>query len=136
MKICIIYHNSILENFKQKQREIYNKNLELVAKHINSNSKLKKKAVFVLGSLLYIQENVYAATNPLNKVDEAGTTILDIVRKVGYWICIIGCIIDIIKALLQGDTRTIAKIMMKYALAFSALYLFPWILDLIKSIFA
>lgn len=36
---------------------------------------------------------------------------------------------------MQGDTKSIAKIMMKYALAFAALYIFPWLLDLIKGIF-
>lgn len=134
MKICVIYSNNTIDKFKDKQREKYNSNLELVAKHINTNTKLKKEAVFVLGSLLYVNE-VANAADPLGKIDTAGGTILNIVRRIGYWCCIIGCIIDIIKALMQGDTKSIAKIMMKYALAFGALYIFPWILDLIKSIF-
>lgn len=134
MKICVIYLNSTIGKFKDKQKAKYNNNLELVANHINANTKLKKEAVFVLGSLLYVNEIVNAA-DPLGKIDVAGNTILGIVRKIGYWCCIIGCIIDIIKALMQGDTKSIAKIMMKYALAFGALYIFPWILDMIKSIF-
>lgn len=134
MKICVIYSNSTIDKFKDRQKQKYNSNLELVAKHINANTELKKKAVFVLGSLLYVQDVVCAAEG-IDKIDVAGNTILGIVRKIGYWCCIIGCIIDIIKALMQGDTRSIAKIMMKYALAFGALYIFPWILDLIKSIF-
>jgi len=134
MKICIIYSNSVVNNFKRREKEKYNANLDLVAKHIDANSELKKKAVFVLGSLLYVNEVVNAA-DPLAKIDTAGSTILGIVRRIGYWCCILGCIIDIIKALMQGDTKSIAKIIMKYALAFGALYIFPWILDLIKSIF-
>lgn len=134
MKICVIYSNTKVENFKNKQKAKYNSNMELVAKHINADSKLKKQAIFVLGSLFYVQDAV-SATGDLGKIDKAGNTILGIVRKTGYWICIVGCIIDIIKSLMQGDTKSIAKIMMKYALAFAALYIFPWMLDLIKAIF-
>lgn len=134
MKICVIYSNTKVEDFKNKQRIKYNSNMELVAKHINADNKLKKQAVFVLGSLFYVQDVVSAASD-LGKIDKAGNTILGIVRKIGYWICIVGCIIDIIKSLMQGDTKSIAKIMMKYALAFAALYIFPWMLDLIKEIF-
>lgn len=134
MQICVIYSNSTIDKFKNRQKKKYNANLELIAKHINADTELKKKTVFILGSLLYVNE-VVGAADPFGKIDVAGNTILGIVRKIGYWCCIVGCIIDIIKALMQGDTRSIAKIMMKYALAFSALYIFPWILDLIKSIF-
>lgn len=134
MKICVIYSNSTIDDFKRRQREKHNENLEIVAKHINADTELKKKAIFVIGSLLYVNDVVNAA-DPLGKIDVAGNTILGIVRRIGYWCCIIGCIIDIVKALMQGDTKSIAKIMMKYALAFGALYIFPWILDLIKGIF-
>ncbi|KZL88738.1 hypothetical protein [Clostridium magnum] len=134
MKISVIYSNSTMADFKKRQKDKFNENIELVAKHINSNTELKKKVAFVGGSLLYMNDIVNAA-DPMGKIDAAGNTILGIVRNIGYWCCIIGCIIDIIKALMQGDTKNIAKVMMKYALAFGALYIFPWILDLIKSIF-
>lgn len=139
MKVCVIYHNSTIDNFKKKQKDKHNANLEFVAKHlgkhIDADSELGKKAIFVLGSLMYVNEVVNAAEDPMSKIDVAGNTILGIVRRIGYWCCIVGCIMDIIKALMQGDTKSIGKIMMKYALAFGALYVFPWILDLIKSIF-
>lgn len=136
MKVCVIYSNSTLEKIKNIQRVKYNASLELVAKHINADNRLKKMAVFTLGSLLYINDTVYAATDPMGKVNKAGSTILGIVRTIGYWICILGCIMEIVKALMQGDTKSIAKIMMKFGLAFAALFVFPWILDLIKSIFS
>ena len=44
--------------------------------------------------------------------------------------------IDILKSLMQGDTKSIPKIVLNYALAYAALLLFPWLLDLIKGIFA
>lgn len=72
----------------------------------------------------------------LQKIDQAGLLILGIVRRIGYWGCIILCVMDIIKQLMEGNTKNTWKTMMKYALAFAALYLFPWILDMIKGIFA
>jgi hypothetical protein len=134
MKVCFIYSNPTIDKIKKEQKRKFNSNLELVASHIKDDTELKKKFIFVVGSLMYVNEVVNAA-DPLGKIDTAGNTILGIVRRIGYWCCIIGCIIDIIKALMQGDTKSVAKIMMKYALAFAALYLFPWILDLIKAIF-
>jgi len=134
MKVCVIYSNAKAEDFKKKQKIKHNFNMELVAKHINADNKLKKQAVFVLGSLFYVQD-VVSAAGDLSKIDKAGGTILQVARKIGYWVCIVGCIIDVLKALMQGDTKSIAKIMMKYALAFSSLYIFPWVLDLIKNIF-
>lgn len=134
MKIFSMYSNSAIDKFKMRQKRKYDENIEFVAKHINANSELKKRAIFVLGSLFYINDIVYAS-DQLGKVDVVGNTMLQMVRKIGYWICIIGCIIDICKALMQGDTKSIAKIMMKYALAFAALFVFPWILDTIKLMF-
>lgn len=134
MKVCIVYTNSNIEEFKRKQKLKYNENLELVAKYINDDKKIKKACIFVLGTLFYLNDKVYAADR-LGKIDRAGNTILEIVRRIGYWICIIACVMDIVKCLMQGDTKSIAKTMLKYALAFAALYIFPWILDLIRGIF-
>lgn len=134
MKICVVYSNTKVKNFKQKQRNKYNQNIELVAKYINQNNKLKKQVVFVLASLFYFQDIVQASAD-LSKIDRAGNTFLGITRKIGYWVCIVGCAIDIIKNLMQGDTKIVGKIMMKYGLGFASLYFFPWVLDLIKGIF-
>ena len=48
MKVCFIYCNRNLENIKLRQKQRYREDLELVAKHINANSKLKKQFIFVV----------------------------------------------------------------------------------------
>lgn len=134
MKVCIIYSNPTVDKFKNRHKEKLDFNLQFANKHINlKNKELEKKIVFVLGSLLYVQSAVNASG--LDKIDVAGNTILGIARKIGYWCCILYCLVDIIKALMQGDSKSIAKIMMKYSLAFGALYIFPEILNLIRSMF-
>lgn len=136
MKIVVMYHNNFLENIKDKQKRIYMDNLEEVVKHINQDTRLKKMVVFTFANLMYCQKALASPSMSVAKIDKAGSTILGICRTIGYWACLISCICEIIKSLMQGDTKSIAKIMMKYALAFAALYFFPWLLDIIKDIFA
>lgn len=110
-----------------------NNDMDQVAGFILKNSKLKKFFVVGLASLMYA-EKCYAATNT-NKIDKAGMTILNIVRTFGYWICIIMCIIEIIKSLMQGDTKSVGKIIAKYVIGFGSFFFLPWFFDVIKDIF-
>lgn len=80
--------------------------------------------------------NIFMMINPdLNKVDKAGIMILTIIRRVGYWACIILALMDIVKNLMEGDTKSIWKTIAKYTVAFLSLYLLPWLFDLIAGIF-
>ena len=135
MQVCVIYCNDTLENIKENQKRKYREDMDLIAKHIISNSKTKKRFIVALATLFFLTDTVFAA-DPMAKINVAGNTILNIVRTIGYYCCLIGCIIDIIKVLMQGDTKSVAKVMMKYGLAYGALFIFPWIMDLIKSIFS
>lgn len=136
MQVICVYHSSFLQQLKdrKKRKKLYQ--FELLAKEINDNPKLRKITIFTLGNLLYCQQALANTTANVAKINQAGNTILGICRTIGYWTCILMCISSIIKDLLQGDTRSIAKIITKYALAFSSFYLLPWILDIIKDIFA
>lgn len=52
--------------------------------------------------------NIFMMINPdLSKVDKAGIMILTIIRRVGYWACIILALMDIVKNLMEGDTKSI-----------------------------
>lgn len=135
MQIICVYQSNFLQKLRNKKEQKKLNNLEVIAREINKNPKLKKMATFVLANMLYCQTTLAKTVNTA-KIDKAGSTILDICRTIGYWVCIIMCITSIIKELLQGDTKSITKIMMKFSLAFAALYLYPWILDVIKEIFA
>jgi hypothetical protein len=115
----------------------YRQHEEEIAQHIIRNKKIKKMVIFVIACLLFAQhaQDVYAVGNTV-KIDKAGIVILGICRNIGYWACIIMCVIEIIKTLMQGDTKGVSKVIAKYLLGFGALYLVPWMFDLIKSIFS
>lgn len=109
--------------------------LELIAKKIKSNRRLERMFIFTAGSLMYAQK-VLATEVKTGKITQAGVTILSICREIGYWACIIMCVMEIIRSLMQGDTKGITKIIAKYTIGFAALYMLPWMFDIIKSIFS
>lgn len=118
-----------VQEFLHKDDEI-----EQISFKINKNENLRKVIVFSIASLMYCKE-VYAA-DPNGKIDKAGMVILGLCRKFGYWACIAMCALEIIKSLMSGDTKSISKIISKYAVGFGALYFLPWLFDLIASIFS
>lgn len=109
--------------------------LERFATHIRKNEKLERMFIFVTGSLMCFQKAVLATTNGVKGIDPLGIKLLGIFRQFAYWVCIIGCIIEICKSLMQGDHKSIGKIIAKYVLAFAAIYFVPWIFDIIKGEF-
>jgi hypothetical protein len=115
---------------------------EFLANRILANIELKKIFIFSLAGLMSTQKALAAPKSTestkvaLNKVDVAGGTILAVVRSIGYWICIIMCVVEILRCLGQGDTKQIGKIILKYLIAFGACYLLPWLFDLIRDIFS
>lgn len=136
MEILIINNNKTLTDWKYKSpRQQHLECMEQFAKKINSNFKLKRTFIFVVGSLMYCQ-TVMAKAADLGRINKGGLTILGLMQNLGYWIAIIMAATEIIKNLMQGDTKSTGKSIMKYSLGYGSLYLLPWIFDLIKSIFA
>lgn len=127
--------HEFMENYRLK-KEDYKENeiWESFANHIKSNKRLEKMFTFVVGSLMYCKE-VYASVGGLQGIDALGGKLLSVCRKFAYWVGIIMCIVEIIKSLLQGDSKSIGKIIIKYILAFAAIYFVPWLFDLIKASF-
>jgi hypothetical protein len=114
---------------------------EHIAKKILSNPRAKQLFGFVAGSLLFIKDTVVkAATEPslkgLDKVDTAGGVILSVMRRIGYWVLLVMCILEVLKCVANGDTKEIGKIIMKYLLAFMVLFLIPWAFGLVIGIFS
>jgi len=139
MEILIIENNKTIVNHEFKTlSKMHAEDMELIATKINSNTRTKRAAVFLLGSLMYFNNiAVMAATkDPLGKLPIIGNKIYSMIQMAGWFICAIGCAIAVLKALMEGDTKSIPKIMMRFGMGFAALYIFPAFLDMIKSIFS
>ena len=75
------------------------------------------------------------ADTDLARLDEGGMKILAIVRAIGYWIILIKCIMELVKAAMEGDSNAIGKIIMTYVMIYGALFFVPWALRLVEGIF-
>lgn len=139
MEILIINKNKTIVNWEFKSlSKKHAEDMELIATRINSNTRTKRAAVFLLGSLLCFNNIVVmaASKDPLGKLPIIGNRIYSLIQMAGWFICAIGCAIAILKALMEGDVKSIPKIMMRFGMGFASLYLFPAFLDMIKGIFS
>ena len=137
MEIGITLNNKLVKNFdfsKKEKSEI--KSLDQwIGQVKRKDSRLYKILVFTVVGMSY-SANVLADTGEaLNRIDKVGFIFLNIFQKVGYWGCLLGCFIEILKSLMSTGTKDIWKIFMKYMVIFMILYLLPWAFDLIRETF-
>lgn len=74
--------------------------------------------------------------DPLERMDTGGEKMLEVGQRVGYWVCILMCVFEIIKKVKDGDTNAIWGILMKYGIAYGSLFGVKWILDMIGGFFS
>lgn len=117
-----------------KDIEIEN-GLESLATKILNDDRLRRMTVFTIAGLNYASEVLADTSQAVAKINVAGYTFLNIVQTLGYWLCLIGCIMEILKSLMNGSSKDVGKLMLKYLLIFAALYLMPFAFDLIREIF-
>ena len=134
MNILIIKDYKTIFNWESRNlnRQLTDKK-ELIAKRINESPRLTKCFTVLMGTMLMSQK-VMAITgekDPLKMIDTTGAMFLGVVMRVGYQLILIMCAIEILKSLMQGDTKSIGKILIKYLSATLALYSFPWLVDLV-----
>lgn len=110
--------------------------LENIATKIMKYDRLKKITVFTIASLNFMS-TVYADTaQAVSKINNAGNAFLTIFQSIGYWLCLIGCIMEILKSVMNGSSKDVGRTMLKYILIFAALYVMPFAFKLISEIFA
>lgn len=130
MQVICIYENRFLRRLKNNKIEYGEEFAKLVLKDKN----LTRKTVFVMANLLSINK-VVLASNGIGAIDKAGSMLLSICKRFGYWIALIMCVVEIIKSLMQNDTKSISKIVVKYVIAYASFYFLPWIFTLIEECF-
>lgn len=109
--------------------------LESLAGRILNDDRLRKLTVFTIAALNYSSKAFADTSEAVVKINSGGFMILGIIQTLGYWLCIISCIMEILKCVMNGSSKDVGKIILKYLLIFGSLYLMPWLFDLIKEIF-
>ena len=108
---------------------------ESLAVKIIKNPKVHK--CFVLSiALLNTLTVAYADGSAIStKIDITGSMILTLMQSIARWVCIIMCLVEITKALGNGTTKDIGKILLKYTLAYATTFILPFLFDSIEGIF-
>ena len=137
MKFKILINGyTVSENIEIKMNNEFIKMLDKSIEHIKNN----KKKYIALVTIIALTVNLscisaFAVAPGAAAIDAAGQKILDLVRKVGFWIGVILCSKDVLKHCMRGHLDSIGSVIAMYGMSFGALYFLPWLFDLIKNIF-
>ncbi|WP_238886363.1 hypothetical protein [Clostridium sp. YIM B02551] len=121
-----------ISEFLNMQDETNERRLEILASKIRKNKQLERFTVTLMACCLYAQK-VLAAEDG---VDRLGNKLLFLLRKWAKWILLIMCVLECIKAGVNGDSKNILKIIMKYVLLYASLFLVPYLFDVIAESFS
>ena len=137
MKFKILINGyTVSENIEIKMNNDFIKMLDKSIEHIKKNKKKYMTLVILIALTVNLScINAFAVAPGAASIDAAGQKILDLVRKVGYWIGVILCSKDVLKHCMRGHLDSIGSVIAMYGMSFGALYFLPWLFDLIKNIF-
>lgn len=112
------------------------KKLDLEVGKFLCNKKLSKMLVTITASLMNYAPAFADSAQAASKIGVAGQTLFGICQSAAYWVCLVMCAIEIIRALMSADTKSVSKIIAKYLVGFGAIYFLPWAFDMIRDIFS
>lgn len=135
MEISIVLDNRLVKNFDFGRKEKVSLD-SWIGNTKKKDTKLYKTLIFTVAGLNYASTVLADTTVAVSKINSAGYMILSVAQSIGYWLCLVGCIIEILKSVMNGTSKDAGKIMMKYILYFAALYLMPFAFDMIRDIFS
>lgn len=96
------------------------------------NHFIKKAYVAMITCLCGIKTNA----TTLDRMDKTCEEALKIGQRIGYWICVFMCVYEIVKKVKDGDTQAIWGIIVKYGIAYGAVFVVRFVLDMIGEWFA
>ena len=121
-------------------KEFFNrKEIRSVNKLIGSlDRKVYKSLVFTIATFGFITNKAYAdSSEALAKVDKVGSEILNIIQRVGFWVAVLGCIIEIIVSVFKkgGGQKEVLSLVFKWLLIFTSFYIVPALFGFIIDAF-
>lgn len=137
MEIGITLNNELVFNkqfFTKKEK----RDLNHFAGEVLKDKRLTRCAVFLIAGLNITKEVLADTSDAFAKLDKAGWIFLGIVQKLGFWVCLIGCLLEILFAVFkEGKGKSaLLPITLKWIGIFLAFYLLPEIFILIRDLFS
>jgi len=125
-------------------RLVYNKDFskkrdgEELAKFILKDKRLTKCAVFLIAGVNYTTNAMADINNSMDKIDNAGYMFLGIIQRISLWVCLLGCLLEILLAVFKEGRgkNALLPICAKWIGVYSAFYFLPAVFNLIKELFS
>lgn len=136
MEIGITLNHKLVRNYDFNRKE--KRDLDQFAGKILKDKKLTKCTVFLIVGLNIAKDVVADTGEAFARLDKAGWMFLGIVQKLGFWVCLIGCLLEILFAVFkEGKGKSaLLPIGLKWVGIFLGFYLIPEIFILIRDLFA
>ena len=80
-------------------------------------------------------KRVLAVDPNLAPINKAGNTLLGIAQEIGQWVFIIMALTEILKSVVNGDTKNVLNIICKYLVAYGSFYFLPYLFKIIRPMF-
>lgn len=127
---------TVTENIELKINKDYISFIDKALDHIKRNKRKYMLLTLIIALTIDLSTiNTFALSPGLAAIDKAGNQILELIRRVGYWVCIILCGKDVVKHAMRGHIDSIGTVVAMYGISFGVLYFLPWLFDLIQNIF-
>lgn len=133
--ISITWDNQLIldkEFYNRKEKREVNK---LIGK---LEPQIYKSLVFTIATFGFATTKAYAnSSEALNKVDKVGFEILNIIQRVGFWVAVLGCLIEIMVSVFKkgGGQKEVLSLVFKWLLIFVCFYLVPALFNFIVASF-
>ena len=134
MEIGITINNELVYD---KEFSKSKKSKEEFAKFILKDKRLTRCVLFLIAGVNYTK-NVMADINAtMSKVDNAGFIFLGIIQRIGFWICLLGCLLELLLAVFKEGKgkNAILPIVLKWLGIFATFYFLPACFELIRDLF-
>ncbi|MGL5190895.1 MAG: hypothetical protein ACRC7S_14735 [Cetobacterium sp.] len=138
MEISMTIDNRLVFDKEFFAKKDNRQQMEEFAGFILKDNHLTKCAVFVIAGMNIATEVLADTASTLSKMDTAGWTFLSIVQQLGFWVCLIGCLLEILFAVFKQGKHggSLLPIGLKWIGLFLSFYLLPEIFILIKELFS
>ena len=110
--------------------------VENIATKIMKNERVRRITILTIASINLMYKVSASSKDSIEKIDTAGAMFLGIFQSIAYWLCLLGAIMEILKCVMNGSSKDVGRIMLKYILIFASIFLIPFAFDLIRDIFS
>ena len=137
MEIGITLNNELIYNKNfSKEEELRSK--EELAKFILKDKRLTRCTVFLIAGINYATNAMADIGETMAKVDNAGWMFLGIIQGIGFWVCLLGCLLELLLAVFKEGRgkNAILPLIIKWLGIFATFYFLPTVFMLIRDLFS